>query len=150
MQPKDYILSRTEKSESGCWVWKGSVNNHGYGRIGSALKVLGERAAHRISYRAFLGNIPRDKSVLHRCDLRRCCNPEHLFLGTQAENVQDMISKSRHNPRYGEHNASSKLNRQSVSIIRSEWQSTTISELARRFGVSRRAVSFVIKGVTWN
>lgn len=74
---------------TGCWNWVGAVaNKKGYGSF------FGDRA-HRVSYRTFKGEIPSDKHVLHRCDNPSCVNPEHLFLGTNKENIDDKMLKGR-------------------------------------------------------
>lgn len=78
---------------SGCFLWTGAVDPHGYG----AITVNGITAkAHRLSYEFNYGAIPSDMSVLHKCDVRCCVNPNHLFLGTRADNLQDMRNKNRH------------------------------------------------------
>lgn len=76
-----------------CWIWSGSVGNSGYGklRFGKTRDV----STHRLSYSLFHGPIPLGMCVLHRCDTRRCINPDHLFAGTKADNAQDMVSKGR-------------------------------------------------------
>jgi hypothetical protein len=74
---------------SGCWLWTGGSRGNGYGAI------HGEDA-HRVFYRQFKGEIPRGMVVMHKCDTRPCCNPDHLTIGTPADNVHDMISKGRH------------------------------------------------------
>lgn len=80
-----------------CWPWIGSnFNNKGYGRL--AKRGGGRRRsrlAHRLAYSFAVGPIPKGKCVLHRCDNRKCCNPEHLFIGTIKDNNQDMWAKGR-------------------------------------------------------
>ena len=142
------IIERNISPEpmSGCWLWTGYVNSWGYGRAGSD---RAERAAHRLSYRAFVGPIAVGMRVLHRCDVPCCVNPQHLRLGTDSDNMQDAIAKGRHVTQRGESNPLAKLNREKVQAIRSNKGRETISELARRYAVSRRAISFVLKGETW-
>jgi len=95
----DRFLSKIDKTApDGCWLWtagKFSPVRHGFGRYG-AFWVGGKmRYAHRVAWEIFIGDIPSDMNVLHSCDNPPCCNPEHLFLGTQLDNVRDMISKGR-------------------------------------------------------
>jgi len=127
---------------SGCWLWLGSLNSWGYGRTAYSI-----RAAHRLSYAASRGDA-RNMLVLHRCDTPCCVNPDHLFLGTQVDNMRDMADKGRSGTARGECNRSSKLTWSAVNEIRSA-QHPNISELARRFGVSRRAIRFALTGETW-
>lgn len=78
-----------------CWEYQKFKNDTGYGRMGWGPRSLGVEYVHRISYEVHFGEIPEDKSVLHKCDNPACVNPDHLFLGSQYDNVQDAIDKGR-------------------------------------------------------
>lgn len=74
-----------------CLLFDGPKVRGGYGKC----CVHGERRAHRASYKEFVGDIPKGMYVCHRCDVRNCIEPSHLFLGTQADNMADMVLKGR-------------------------------------------------------
>lgn len=78
----------------GCWLWTGAKNSRGYGQTASGLKGK-SKLAHRASYEHFYGPIPDGLYVLHRCDVPHCVNPQHLFVGTAADNMQDAVRKGR-------------------------------------------------------
>jgi hypothetical protein len=83
----------TPVPECGCWLWTGSVDKSGYGTT----KLDGKwRTMHRLSWEYHNGQIPKGLQVLHKCDVPSCINPEHLFLGTQKDNVHDGIRKGRY------------------------------------------------------
>ncbi len=138
--------SKVEKT-SECWVWKASVGTHGYGQF----KHNGKPThAHRVSFELTHGAIQAGAYVLHRCDNRLCVNPEHLFLGTHAENMHDMKQKGRagYLRRAGEQNPSAKLTNTQAAEIRAMCSSgATQREAAAQFGVSQRAVWNIVNGV---
>jgi hypothetical protein len=102
------ILYHTYLDEgNGCWLWKGiKFTGSGYGSIRFLKK---HKKIHRISYAVFNKDFDDNLDVLHTCDVPACCNPEHLFLGTQIDNINDAVSKGRHtngitHPQFGKIN----------------------------------------------
>jgi hypothetical protein len=84
-------------SSSGCWEWTDHVHGNGYGQFHVTTDGIQKKLrAHRFSYRQLVGSLPDDMMVLHRCDNRRCVNPDHLFLGDASDNMLDCVSKGRH------------------------------------------------------
>lgn len=139
-----------------CWLWTGATTNGGYGVInggGRGSKIV---RAHRLSYEMHNGIAPGELDVCHVCDNPRCVNPAHLFLGTAAENVEDMIGKGRdlegrkNRPR-GEGHHQAKLTDEQVIAIRAEYAAggTSLNKLAVKFNVSKRGVLNIVKGAVW-
>ena len=130
---------------SGCWLWTGAVVKGGYGSTKDHGAI---RSAHRVSYELFNGTIPEGLFILHKCDVKCCVNPDHLRLGTAAENSADMRAKNRQAS--GERVATSKLTADAVREIRETPRLYgSLLSLARRFGVERSAISRVRNGETW-
>lgn len=143
-----------EPQEYGCWLWKGAVNDYGYGVIGRGGRGSGNIKAHRLSYELATGiRLRRDQLVCHRCDTPRCVNPDHLFVGTYRDNSHDCWRKGRASPPprlIGSKNFSAKLNEAmipEVFLLHSLGLNTY--QLADVFGISRSAVSAVLKRKTW-
>lgn len=136
---------RVVKTDS-CWIWTGHIHKKtGYGDLSYGGKHQG---AHRVAYQIAVGPIPDRMSVLHHCDVRACVRPDHLFLGTQADNIEDMQSKNR--GIFGEKHWSVKLNEEAVRSIRAAHiPRKNTGELARRFGINPRHVVAIVRGERW-
>ena len=134
-------------SDSGCWIWVASTFKTGYGQFNPRNGRI--VTAHRFSYELHNGQIPSGMFVCHRCDVRSCVNPDHLFLGTCAENLADMRAKgrARHASRAGEKNPSAKLTvKQAREIYCSDRPRT---ELAAKYGITRQAVRNIKLRKSW-
>jgi HNH endonuclease len=131
-----------------CWIWRGSKTSAGYGNLAS-LAGAQPFYAHRLSYEFHSGPIPRGMFVLHRCDNPACVNPNHLFLGTQTDNMRDMSAKGRSgiSIRLGEANHRAKLTAEQVAEIRNT--PGPHSPIAKRFGITRGYVSNLKRGEKW-
>ena len=138
--------SKVKKTPNGCWEWTASLANYGYGQF--YWKGKPERA-HRLTFIEVNGEIPEGMYVLHKCDNPCCVNPNHLFLGTHQDNMDDMLKKSR-NAR-GETNGQSKLKESEVSDIRAEYRDGGITQydLAAYYKVDQSQISYVINNKTW-
>ncbi len=136
----------SDREEGGCLVFKGPTTLDGYGQLGWQGRVYG---THRLSYIERYGSIPAGKSVLHRCDNPRCIEPDHLFLGSQEDNVRDMDDKGRRRNRdaRGERNNSAKLTYRKVEAIRASRLPPRV--LAERYGVSRSLISMILNQKIW-
>ena len=135
----------TRRTE-GCWEWTGYRDSNGYGRLNvSGRPILASRTSYLLHY----GNIPGGSYVCHKCDNPACVNPEHLFLGTQADNVADMHAKGRQRKRGipGMSHHAAKLTDDIVRHIRSSDASD--AALSKELGVSRATVHAVRNNRTW-
>jgi hypothetical protein len=131
-----------------CWEWKGRRIENGYGRLQvNNLDVL----AHRFSWSIVNGAIPNGIQVLHHCDNRGCVNPDHLFLGTNADNVQDCVQKNRQ--AFGERSGRAVLDESQVQRIRELYgeggAGHTLRSLAAEFNVARTTIFHIIKRKNW-
>lgn len=133
---------------SGCWLWTGADTGQGYGR-------LNKRAAHRISWEAHNGRpVPQGMWVLHKCDNPPCVNPDHLYVGTHADNMRDALARDRFHrwggARAGAKNPKAKLTADNVREIRSlVAQKVRREDIAAKFGVTRAAIYHILYEGGW-
>lgn len=136
------FAKKVRPHKSGCHTWVGTIKSNGYGVININGRI---EHAHRVAWELAKGPIPEGMWVLHTCDNRRCVNPAHLWLGTQQDNIGDMVEKRRHN--HGARNARAKLTVEQVRLIR--LMSGTQAEIAKCFGVSDATICRVLSGRFW-
>ena len=139
--------SHVEIQDSGCWLWTGRVGANGYGQTGR------KSSAHRIAWSLEnLREVPEGMLVCHHCDTPLCVNPDHLWIGTQAENVRDMKSKRRLKPAvlYGVEQKNAILNDDAVREIRRRRASgERVIDLAHAYGICPSLASMVSTGRVW-
>jgi hypothetical protein len=132
-----------------CWEWKASRYVSGYGQFYIDRGHVHGRA-HRVSYELANGPIPDDLFVCHHCDNRACVNPAHLFLGTNTDNMRDMVAKGRRPPNEGERNARAILTEEDVLLLRARNRAgESYARLAREYGMSVSGMGHAIAGLNW-
>lgn len=148
-----------------CWIWTGDRTSKGYGRISKDGVRIG---THRYSWLIHNGTIPKGLCVCHTCDNPPCVNPDHLWLGTNLENQQDMTKKGRRvinmvglhsfegrklqleNVSRGERHIRSKFTNNKIYEVRALWETGyTINGLARTYGVAVNTMNSILKRKTW-
>jgi len=142
---KCMFLSNVLPQENGCWTWKGYKRPNGYGEAYFGRNPNRERVlAHRLAYEVMHGD-PGSLCVCHKCDTPSCVNPDHLFLGTKAENSADRNAKGRQ--ARGERNGPAKLTETQVRAIRADARGCR--KLAREFGVDAGTIMSIRRRKTW-
>ncbi len=143
---KKYFLSKVAKTNC-CWEWVGAKDKKGYGKFAS--KGLSPRA-HRAAFEIFVQPIPNGLQVLHKCDNTSCVNPNHLYMGTHADNMRD--KKERGHTEYGENNYHAILNRGQVEKIKQLYSTGEYKQidLAKMFSISQPTISAIIIGRVWS
>lgn len=144
------LLRGVRKLPNGCWISDTAIANPETGYREVVIDIHGRpkarQYAHRLSYRHFKGPIPRGRQVCHACDNPPCCNPDHLFVGTRRDNMEDMVSKGRHYR--GQNNRPAFLTDANVLAMYRLYDKGELSqyEIGRRFGVHRTYVWLVLHG----
>ena len=140
-----WSLKKNDLRPEECWIWAKSPNGRGYGNVHVNGKTI---SAHRLSYELFKGPIPDGLYVCHTCDNKRCVNPNHLFIGTQKDNLQDASRKGIMN--FGEKNGQAKLTVNQVREIKKKLLSGQSQvELAKEYKVTKGNIAHIARGRTW-
>lgn len=130
-------------SESGCWLWLGVLHKTGYG-------IYNGKSVHRFAYVLYKGEIPNGLFVCHSCDVRSCLNPDHLFLGTNQDNMNDMKRKGRAPNNRGSNNPTSKLTEDKVRLIKYYLKKgNTCKKIAVQFSVKASTIKAISSGKNW-
>jgi len=139
-------------TETGCWEWTGPKYANGYAMFYRWRGHKGRRtfSSHRISWSLHSGlDIPPKMVICHKCDVRHCVNPDHLFLGTSRDNNLDTVKKGRANRTVGSSCSWAKLTEEAVMEIYATNGFGSQKMLAEKFGVGRGTISLVKKGIRW-
>jgi len=145
------VLSGARKKEAACWEWIGAKDRDGYGRINVGPDKRSYQA-HRLAWELTYGPIPEGVFVCHHCDSPGCVNPNHLFLGSNSDNIQDALKKGRKwkfPDRSGENHPRAKLTWDNVQYIRENQGVITQREMAQTFGVSISTIAMVVTNRNW-
>lgn len=142
---KTKLLKRVlEEPNSGCWLWEGAASGPGYGTIWFDGRTY---ATHRLSWEVHRGPIPEGLFVLHHCDTPACVNPDHLFVGTQQDNFDDMRSKGRWWRPSGENHHAALITNETAAAIRARYAEGGITQfdVGEEFGVTQGLVNRIVK-----
>ena len=148
---EERFWARVQKTDN-CWLFQGAKEQNGYGYVVNNLGGPKFLTAHRYSWILAKGPIPVGLLVLHRCDVRACVRPDHLFLGTDADNTADKVSKGRH--ARGAQTAKTDLTEDVVREIRARYvqyhaRKSNRRELAAKYGCSPAVVGHIVRGRSW-
>lgn len=145
--PLTEILSRYEIDKNGCWNYTGYKDKNGYPKCSN--RGVSDKLVHRISFEFYVSKLEEGLFVCHKCDNPSCINPNHLFAGTQQDNMDDMIKKGR--GLFGSKHQNSTLNEKDVLVIRKmRLKGEKIKHIASEFKVSRSTVYDVVNKRCWS
>lgn len=152
-QPARFWTHVDRKGDDECWLWTGNYlrgPSLKYGRGGYGLVTYDKRSqpAHRVAWKLTFGEIPEGIQVLHKCDVRKCCNPKHLFLGTNDDNMRDRDAKCRQ-LRGSEHKAAKFTEAQVAGMLRDYASGMTQADIMRKYGASRPNVCLIVNRKIW-
>mgnify|MGYP002397563630 CR=1 FL=1 len=142
----EFFRERCLVTDAGCFVWLRAKNNMGYGVFRRGGKNF---YAHRYAWELQNGPIQPGLVICHRCDNPSCCNPNHMFVGSQAENLADMVRKGR--SAKGAQHSQAKIAAHQVIAIRGLYAAggATHADIAKQFGISREAVGLIVRRQRW-
>jgi len=158
------LIAKIRVEANGCWIWSGTKNGGGYGTIGLGSAASGKGFVHRVAWELFRGKIPNGKLVCHHCDVKICCNPSHLFIGTYLDNSRDAVAKGRvpkgerwrtvartSSQARGERHGMAKITERAVRSIIAEFKTRkfTMKQIGGKYGISRSMVANIVKGANW-
>lgn len=139
------LIDKKTTRDGECWIWTGAKSSYGYGVFRYDGKLV---FVHRASYELYRGPIPEDYCVCHTCDNRLCANPDHLFIGTNLDNIQDRDNKNRQ--ARGENNGNVKITGDIAKEILALYSAgLTRTEISKQLGVSWDIANRVIKKINW-
>ena len=139
--------NKVDKTDT-CWLWTGCLTLDKYGRFWFNNKII---LAHRFSWEFHNGAIPEELFVCHKCDVRNCVNPDHLFLGTHQDNMSDKVNKGRLRVANGENQGHSKLTELQVIEIKKALQEGGNQRLlGLKYGVNQSCIGKIKAGTTWS
>lgn len=142
------FTNKIKIDRKGCYIWTGEIHKIGYGLFRPTQNKY--QLAHRVSYWLFKGAIPVGLCVCHKCDVRSCVNPNHLFLGTHKENMQDAVKKGRFKSNGGEFNPRATLKDSQVKEIKLLiGKGVKDKELSLHFNTTVSAISHIRHGYAW-
>lgn len=138
-----------ENHPLGCWIWDGGKGTNQYGNFHSD-KTKKNMRAHRYSWELHFGEIPKGFFICHSCDTKLCVNPDHLFVGSPLDNMQDMINKNRQVTVKGSQNGQAKLTEADVEVIKEKLKLGYLGkDLAIEYGVDMTVISKIKLNKTW-